>query len=291
MRRNYKGFTKKEVLCTKEVRRAQELIGSPSEKDFTALISSKSIENYSIDRIDVTHAKKLFGPHLQGVKGRTVCRAADPVVESYVSVLRETILGMKVVIMSVDVFFINGIPMLLTLSCRIKFVATEHISSHTAKQLSKHISYVLQIYYRAGIKVRYILIDGEFKKVKVELLNVVVNTTAAKEHVAEAKRIIRVVKERYREVICTLPFTYVPKRVKIEIVYFTTLWLNAFPVRNGVSTKYLPRELILRWKIDYKKYCRVLVGTYYEVYNEPLPSNTMMSCTYKAIALGPTGNL
>jgi hypothetical protein len=291
VRGNYEGFTKKEVLRAKEARRAQGLIGGPSEKDFTALVSSKSIENCPVDRIDVTHAKKLFGPHLQGVKGGTVRRAADPVIESYVSVPRETILGMKVVTMSADVFFIDGIPMLLTLSRRIKFVTTEHTPSRTAKQLSKHISRVLQIYYRAGIKVRYVLMDGEFEKVRAELPNVVVNTTAAKEHVAEAERMIRVVKERCRGVICTLPFTFVPKRIKIEIVYFTTLWLNAFPVRNGISTKYSPRELILRWKMDYKKHCRVLVGTYCEVHDEPSPSNTMISRTHEGIALGPTGNL
>jgi hypothetical protein len=133
--------------------------------------------------------------------------------------------------------------------------------------------------------------DGEFEKVKAELPSVVVNTTAAKEHVAEAERMIRVVKERSRGVICTLPFTHLPKRVKIEIVYFITLWLNAFPVRNGISSRYSPRELILRWRMDYKKHCRVLLGSYCEVHDEPSPSNTMVSRTHEAIALGPTGNL
>ena len=134
---------------------------------------------------------------------------------------------------------------------------------------------VLRVYYRAGIKVRYVLMDGEFEKVKNELPNVVVNTTAAKEHVAEAERKIRVVKERGRGVICTLPFDYIPKRMKIEFIYFVTLWLNAFPVNNGISTKYSPRELILRWRMDYKKHCRVEVGTYCEVHDKPDPSNTM----------------
>ncbi|KAL7538669.1 hypothetical protein ACHAXR_008718 [Thalassiosira sp. AJA248-18] len=193
--------------------------------------------------------------------------------------------------MSADVFFIDEIPMLLTLSRRIKFVTTEHTPSRTAKQLTKHITRVLQIYYRAGIKVRYVLMDGEFEKVKAELPSVVVNTTAAKEHVAEAERMIRLLKERCRGIICTLPFTHIPKRMKIEIVYFVTLWLNAFPVKNGISTKYSPRELILRWKMDYKKHCRVVVGSYCEVHDEPSPSNTMVSRTHEGIALGPTGNL
>jgi len=39
------------------------------------------------------------------------------------------------------------------------------------------------------------MMDGEFKKVNSELPSIVVNTTAAKEHVAEAERTIRTVKE------------------------------------------------------------------------------------------------
>ena len=43
---------------------------------------------------------------------------------------------------------------------------------------------------------RTILMDGEFEKVKNELALVVCNTTAAKEHVSEAERSIRMIKER-----------------------------------------------------------------------------------------------
>ena len=47
----------------------------------------------------------------------------------------------------------------------------------------------------------------------------------------------------------------------------------------------------MRWSMDYKKHCHVLVGSYCEVHDDSSPSNTMMSCTHEAIALGPTGNL
>ena len=33
----------------------------------------------------------------------------------------------------------------------------------------------------------------------------------------------------------TLPFTYIPILMKIEFIYFVTLWLNSFPVKSGVS--------------------------------------------------------
>ena len=43
--------------------------------------------------------------------------------------------------------------------------------------------------------------------------------------------------------------------------------------------------------MDYKKHCRVEVGTYCEVHDKPSPTNNMVSRTHEAIALGPTGNL
>ena len=67
-------------------------------------------------------------------------------------------------------------------------MTAEHTPVRTAKKLSIHIKRVLQVYYRAGIKVRYVLMDGEFEKVKEHLPEIVCNTTVAKEHVVEAER-------------------------------------------------------------------------------------------------------
>ena len=79
--------------------------------------------------------------------------------------------------------------------------------------------------------------------------------------------------------------------MKIEFIYFMVLWMNAFPVKSRVSDKISPRELLLRWQLNYKKHCRVEPGTYCEVHDEPTPTNTMAPQTHAAIALGPTGNL
>ena len=133
--------------------------------------------------------------------------------------------------------------------------------------------------------------DGEFEKLKNILPTVECNTTAAKEHVSEAEHSIRTVKERTRGLIGTLPYDNIPRRMKIEFVYFIMLWLNAFPVKTGVSTIYSPWELLVHWHLDYKKHCRVLPGTYCEVHDEPLPSNTMVLRTQERIALGPMGKL
>ena len=133
--------------------------------------------------------------------------------------------------------------------------------------------------------------DGEFEKVKELLPTIICNIVAAKEHVAESERNIMVVKERNRGVVNNLPFTYIPRRMKIEFIYFDTLWLNAFLVKSGVSETFSPREILLRWRMDTKKDCIVLPGSYCEVHDEPNPYNTTVSCTHEGIALGPTGDL
>ena len=70
----------------------------------------------------------------------------------------------------------------------------------------------------------------------------------------------------------------------MEIIYFVVLWLNAFPAKSGILSVHLPRELLVRWKLDYAKHCCVLPGTYCEVHDEPSPSNSMTPRTYACIA-------
>ncbi len=62
--------------------------------------------------------------------------------------------------------------------------------------------------------------DGEFEK---SMPSVECNTTAAKEHVSEVEQTIQMVKERIHGLLATLPFSHIPKRMKIEFIYFVIL--------------------------------------------------------------------
>ncbi len=97
----------------------------------------------------------------------------------------------KVVTMAADVFFVDGMAILITVSCRIKFITAEHVPVGMATNLSKHLTRVLHIYERAGFRVRTILVDEEFKKVRDLIPRIECNTTAAKEHVSKAEHTIR----------------------------------------------------------------------------------------------------
>ncbi len=52
------------------------------------------------------------------------------------------------------------------------------------------------------------------------LPNVALNTTAAREHVGKIERKIRVIKERARGTINTLPYKKLPRVMVIELLHF-----------------------------------------------------------------------
>jgi hypothetical protein len=250
VRGNYEGFTKREVIKVREAREAQAMLGNPSKKVFQGLVSSNLIPNCPIAHGNISNARNIFGPDLASIRGKTVQRTPAPVVADYVAILWQLVDANKAVTLVADVFFVDGIAFLITVSRRIKFMTTEHLPVRTATSLSKHLQQVLLVYGRAGFRVRSILMDGEFEKVKGLMPTVECNTTAAKEHVSKAERSIRTVKERTQGILTMLPFTHILRRMKIEFVYFTVLWLNAFQVKMGISSTYFPQEILVRWRLD-----------------------------------------
>jgi hypothetical protein len=132
--------------------------------------------------------------------------------------------------------------------------------------------------------------DMEFEKVKTELGLVDVNTTAAREHVAEIERGIRLLKERARCVVKSLPFQYLPKQIVIHLVYFVCMMVNAIPAAEGISQLLSPREIVTQRKIDFRKDCKALFGSYVEASTDAIVTNDMKSRTHSCIALGPSGN-
>jgi hypothetical protein len=118
-----------------------------------------------------------------------------------------------------------------------------------------------------------------------------VNTTAAKEHVPEVERRIRLIKERGRGILNTLLSKKMPQIMLIELIYHVVLWLNAFPTKSGVSETLLLCKIVMRHKLNFTKHCKAQFGSYCKAPDEPVPTNTMVTRLTPAIVLGLTGNL
>jgi hypothetical protein len=74
--------------------------------------------------------------------------------------------------------------------------------------------------------------------------------------VGEIERKIRMIKERARGTISTLPYVMLPKLIIIKLMHFCMMWVNSSPVKLRKSEKYCPRELVTRHKLDAKLQCK-----------------------------------
>jgi hypothetical protein len=91
--------------------------------------------------------------------------------------------------------------------------------------------------------------------------------------------------------VAGLPYKRFPRLLKREIVKQAAMMLNLLPHPDGVSHVLSPRTIVTGLQADFTTHCRVPIGAYCEVHDEPNPTNTETERTTTAIALGPTNNL
>ena len=292
IRNNYEGYTKREVHQAIQARKLQAMMGSPSQADYEGMVRDKIIDHCPVTVTDIKNAHNIFGAELAGIRGKTVRKRPERVEPEIIAVPRNIVDSYKYCTMAADIMFVNGIPILITRTRGLQLITVEYLPRRTAKYIGHKLARVLNFYRRAGFIVQVALMDMEFERVQTECPSLPINTCAANEHVPEIERAIRLVKERARGVFNTLPFTKgIPRLMMIELIYFSVMWINAFPVRSGISSKYSPRELVTRHRLDAKTHCKTPFGTYCEVHDEPKPSNSMVGRTHETICMGPTGNI
>jgi hypothetical protein len=271
-------------------RHIQKLIGRPTSAEFMKIVSLNLIPNCPVTRDDIANAEKIFGPDIGSLKGKTVRRttehvevAATPVPSTIMSEYRDVIIG-------ADIMFVNKLPFFVTISRHIKFGTAELIADQKHETLVKAARDVHNIYKKRGFNITTVLMDGQFEGITGDLagFGVTVNTVARGEHVPEAERYIRTIKERARCVYNTMPFKKIPGRMVAELIYYSVFWLNSFPARDGISKTLSPRSIVTGSHIDYNKHCRLEYGAYVQVHEEH--NNSMVTRTTGAIALRPTGN-
>jgi hypothetical protein len=121
-------------------------------------------------------------------------------------------------------------------------------------------------------------------------LDVEMNYTTTNEHVPEAERNNRTIKERIRAAYHGMPFKAIPKVMIKKLTTHATKLLNVFPAKGGVSAYISPYTIVTGKAIDYDKELSITFGSYVQGCNEPDPTNTNVPRTLDCIYLGPSKN-
>jgi hypothetical protein len=297
VRGNYEGFTKREVQKAREMRTLQGRLGHLSETELKGLLKDKEkvshalLKNSNLTIDDLDNSRVIYGPSVPRLKGTSVRHKSIRAEPNFVRIPREIIDMNRYVTLVADVMFVCGLPFLISLSRRIRFVTVEFIPKRTAGELSNGLKNILKLYNRAGFIIQCACMDNEFEPLKKKLLGkLVVNTTAADEHVGEIERKIQHVKTRARSLKASLPFKKLPNAVIKAMIYNVTMWMNALVSKQGVSDIYSPRELLLRTQLDVDTHAKATFGSYCEAYSRPKQTNSQEERTTSCICLGPTGN-
>ncbi len=232
---NFEGFTRREMEKEYEAQRLQGMIGNPTKKEFTGMVHEKLITNCPVTVQDINNANRIFGPDLANLRRKTTRTKPECVRVKIVQIPWDFVQLHKYVMLVADVMFVNGLPFLLNSARGLSLVTIEYLPSRIAKRLVHTLQIVFRIYGTAGFIVQVAMMDMEFEKLKDMLPNVTLNTTAAREHIGEIERKIRVIKERGRGTINMLPYETMPKLMIIELMHFCVMWMNSFPVKSGVS--------------------------------------------------------
>ncbi len=284
---NMRQFTKQEVHGAEAARELFIRMGRPSEKDFLRMITK--IRDCGVTPRDVRNANVIFGKDLGAVKGRTT-RHKPPRTEVPTISARDH--EYRKLVLCVDVMEIEGVKMLVSISRRLKLTMTRYLATKSKEDVANAVLEMINEYTRHGFEVTTILSDSanEFISagVSVATHRVRWNTATKSQHVPEIERNIRLIKERCRAIMTTLPFK-TPQVMIEHLVNHVTMMINMTP-REGEEIS--PRQAVLGIVPSVKNDYAISFGAYVQVpEDEDTLTNSMRSRTYGAVCLGHAGKL
>ena len=194
----------------------------------------------------------------------------------------------KNVELCIDTMFVNEIPFLATVSRRLQYRTITPLQNQSMAVYRSALDQVLRAYNARGFRITTIYCDNKYKALFEPIrdeLDIEMNYASAHEHVPEAERNNRVIKERIRATFHRLPYKALPKVMMEVLAMESTKKLNYFPPKNGLSPYYSPHSIVNGTQIDYNKHCSIPFGTYCQAHDENNPKNSQLPRTIDTIYL------
>jgi hypothetical protein len=228
----------------------QEVLPCPSDVDLANAVEHNVIGNNPFTRRDIRIAKKIFGPDVPAMKGKTVKNKSKMPREDDISDIPSNIIKeYSKTHLLIDVMHDNGVKFLISHSKYIGLLQTYCVRKNNREAILECILKMIQTYKsRSVFTVVTIEADGAFESIKQELqddpYHVTLSTCDADRHVETVERQIRFLKERIQSVRFMMPYKKLPKRFTIVMVHKVTMLINSLPKQNGIHSILSPREIV-----------------------------------------------
>ena len=96
------------------------MVAYPTDESFKQMVSNKNLENSNIRVQDITNTRTIFGPNRAVLRWKTVRKKPTRVEMEYVDIPKDLFVLHKYVTLVADIMFVNGFPLLITLSQDIR---------------------------------------------------------------------------------------------------------------------------------------------------------------------------
>jgi hypothetical protein len=261
------------------------ILGRPSQKSFEDIIKKGKIINNSVTVQDYRNALKIYGMDLRVLKGKTTRNKNKHVKVQFFETPKP-----RNIVLSVDLMNFTGLIITATLLVdRKKNTILSAIQQEMKIYQGKgHTIDNTELEEEQENPIHTLLEDNKFQALKenLEELNIQVHVVTRNEHEPEIERQNRVIKERARATLQTLPYKKIPKKMRIALIHYVVFWLNNIPKERQDES---PWEMIMgEQKLDYEMICKILFGGYAQVHDDREVMNTMKQHTTGGINMGPS---
>jgi hypothetical protein len=134
--------------------------------------------------------------------------------------------------------YVNECGFMTTIDWTIRFRSAIPIKNCTHEEYYRVLDMVLRLYNGAGFHIQTIYCDGKFRAMMEKVqddLGVRMNFTNALDHVPEAERNNRTIKERVRAAYHRLPYKALPRQLIWYLVTMQASKLSQIPAKGGIS--------------------------------------------------------
>jgi hypothetical protein len=156
-------FTKLQVASADLARNLQAGLAYPSVHDLKWIVKANMLKDSPVTSQDVDFELKIWGPSVVLLKGKTVRQKPPFVMEEVIEVPKEIRQLHKKATLTIDIFFVNGVPYFVTLSLRICFLLVTHLQNQKFDTIFRALKAMHNFYLQCGFQIVFIKGDGKFK--------------------------------------------------------------------------------------------------------------------------------
>ena len=167
----------KKLFKARDVRKADEAnafnrrINHVAKDKFIRIVQHNWIRNCPLTVGDIRRSHQIYGPPLPPIKGRTRNVTAPRLDDIEIVQIPQALYDdLKYVILCLDFMYVNGIPVMHSISRRVDYRTVGFPTSRSKTSMKVEIESIKRKYHARGFKIVEIHADKEFEKVREDIL-------------------------------------------------------------------------------------------------------------------------